>query len=149
MQFGPGKKKEKNRLQNNVILIINGLSKGGRVLAEMLAQQGADIAIVDSRQDPALGQQIKHDVNANGRRCLILTPKKLVAEKRFFSQNIIQKVVDTLGRLDAFISYSAPDSTESNKTASHPNGRSQKFSFFDSKGVARAALAHIMSPKHN
>lgn len=148
MQFGPGEKKEVTRLQDNVVLIINGLSKGGRVLAEMLAQQGADIAIVDSRQAPELGQQIKHDVRATGRRCLIITPKRLIAEKRFFSQSIIQEIVDTLGRLDAFISYSAADSTESNETVSLPNGRSQQFSFFDPEGVAKAALTHIMSPKH-
>jgi NAD(P)-dependent dehydrogenase (short-subunit alcohol dehydrogenase family) len=138
---------ESNRLQDNVILIINGLSESGRVLADMLAKQGADVAIVDSEQKPELAHRIRRDVKANARRCLILTPDSPAVEKKSFSQYAIQKIIDTFGRLDAFISYSGVDSARLNDLA-HPNGRLSKPILFDQGGLTKAALRHILTDTH-
>lgn len=139
--------KEVNQLQDNVVLIINGLSQSGRVLAEMLAKQGADVAIVDSQHDPELAGHIRRDVNANGRRCLVLTPDTLATGTRPFPQHAVQKIVNTFGRLDAFISYSAADSDKSEGNGSS-DGRSQKPALFDRAGLTKAALRHILIQSH-
>lgn len=143
MQIEPDPK-ENSRLHDSVVLIINGLSASGRVLAEMLARQGADVAIVDSHENPTLGADIRSDVRANGRRCLVLTPNLPSAEDGSFSQYAIQEIINTFGRLDAFISYSAADSSKANGNGSR-NGRSQKPDLFDQEGLAKAALRHILA----
>ena len=71
-------------IQDNVILIINGLSESGRVLSELLAQQGSDVGIVDTRVDPELANRIRQVVKANGRRCLVITIDSAAAPKKCF-----------------------------------------------------------------
>ena len=143
MHIEPYPEKGESRLQGNAVLIINGLSESGRVLAEMLAKQGADVAIVDSRSDQELAHAIEHDVKVNGRRCLVLTPESQTARTRPFPQYAVQKIVDTFGRLDAFISYSAADSGKANGTVSG-HGRSPKSILFDQAGLTKAVLRHIL-----
>jgi hypothetical protein len=133
--------KEANQLQDNVVLIINGLSESGRVLATMLAKQGADVAIADSQQDVELAHRIERDVSANGRRCLILTPSQ--PKKRSFSQYSIEKIMDTFGHLDAFISYSATDATETDEKATFQS-EGYKSILFDQAGLTKAALRQIL-----
>jgi NAD(P)-dependent dehydrogenase (short-subunit alcohol dehydrogenase family) len=140
----PDSEKEGSQLQDNAVLIINGLSQSGRVLAEMLAKQGADVAIVDSQPDQELAHTIECDVSANGRRCLVLLPGSQAAGTGPFPQYAVQKIVETFGRLDAFISYSAADSSQADETMSD-HGRSPKSLLFDQAGLTKAVLKHIIS----
>ncbi len=137
----------KNGLQDNVILIINGLSESGRVLAVMLAQEGADVAIVGFAHKPDLARRICHEVEAEGQRCLILT-SDAAAEKKSFLESAMHRIVDTLGYLDTFIRYAAPDTTNLDEiapTITHEDGRfPQPDTFeFDQDGLTIAALRQI------
>ncbi len=116
---------KENKLQDKVILLINGLSKSGRVLARMLAEQGADVGIVDFRHMPTLAHLIKQDVQSNGRRCLILTPNPTEKDHSKFAHLAIRTIIKELGELDSFITYSAADSTENiGQSTESGNGRS-------------------------
>lgn len=131
-----------NSLQDRVVLIINGLSERGRVLADRLARQGADVAIVDFDPAPELARRIRQGVAANGHRCLILTPGSPPGQKKAFSYQAIETVVSTLGRLDAFVAYSAADSMNKKGQTDQQNGR---FTLFDPHDLTRAALQHILA----
>lgn len=147
--------KQNNRLKDNVILIINGLCESGRVLAEMLAEQGSNVVIVASHQDDEMTQHIRRDVKARGSRCLILTPDIpdiMVNTKKPFSQYALQIIVNTFGRLDAFISFSDDEATDTNddrhaceKTDGCSNGRVSNPRIFDEEGLTKAALRHILN----
>lgn len=97
-----------NNLQDKVILLINGLSESGRVLANMLSEQGADVGIVDFRHMPTLAQRIQQDVQDNGRRCLILTPNPTEKDHSKFAHRAMKTIIEELGNLDSFITYSDP-----------------------------------------
>jgi NAD(P)-dependent dehydrogenase (short-subunit alcohol dehydrogenase family) len=136
-------KEKNNKLQDNVILIINGLSQSGGVLAKMLAQQGADVAIIDFVDAPALSLCIQQDVEKIGRRCLVLTPNPMEIAPKGFAQQAIKIIIDNLGRLDAFIAYAADDDGETAETAADGSGSSQ-LTIFDQHDLTKAALKNIL-----
>lgn len=143
MKLNPGN--EAKQLQDNVVLIINGLCESGQVLAKMLSQQGADIVIIDSIQTPELVSRTRQDVEANGRRCLFFTPGlRLSKEKKVVSQQVIQKIIEAFGRLDAFITYSATDTVD---TLDHEQQKDNVPSsiLFDRYGLTKAAIKQIIS----
>jgi NAD(P)-dependent dehydrogenase (short-subunit alcohol dehydrogenase family) len=141
----PNPQFEENRLQDNVILIINGLCESGRTLARVLSQQGADVAIADSVQIPDLILPIRQDVEGNGRRCLLLTPDLLLTnEKKAFSQQVIEQIMETFGRLDAFVTYSAADSMAGLTSQPKHNGDTPRLALFDQHGLTKAAIKQII-----
>lgn len=137
-----------NNLQDNVILLINGLSESGRVLANMLAEQGADVGIIDFGYMPALAQRIQQDVQDNGRRCLVLTPHPTETDHNRFAQQAIGTIIDDLGELDSFITYAGTDSIENlDQTTLQENGRSSpQLSIFDQYALTKTALNQILAP---
>ena len=137
-----------NNLQDNVILLINGLSESGGVLAKMLAQQGADVGIIDFGHMPALAQRIQQDVQDSGRRCLVLTPDPTETDYDRFAQQAIRTIIDDLGELDSFITYAAEsDSIDNDDLAPvSENGRSsQQLSIFDQHALTKTALEQILT----
>lgn len=149
---GDEQQQDVHRLQDKVILIINGLSESGRKLANMLARHGADVAIIDSRKNSTLVQQIRKEVAEKGQRCLVLIQDEDPETTKSFSQVAIQLIVDTLGQLDSFVSYSTNKGlADSAKLADAqtlpPQTRSNLapwLMIFDRNGMTRAALNHII-----
>lgn len=139
--------RENSRLQDRVVLIINGLCNSGRVLARLLAQQGSDVAVVDSRANEELARSIRQDVAMFGRRCLILTAASRAARSMTGPHEAVQEIVAAFGRLDAFISYAAPDPEPGVDGSEYRAGRSARPLVFDRAGLTRAALKHILSRK--
>lgn len=139
-----------NKLQDNVILLINGLSESGRVLATMLAEQGADVGIIDFGHRPALAQRIEKDVRENGRRCLVLTPHPQETDHNTFAQQAIRAIIDDLGELDSFITYAAATHSIDHadpSSAPQKNGRSSlQLSIFDQHALTKTALEQILTP---
>lgn len=138
----------RNTLQDNVILLINGLSESGRVLAKMLAEQGADIGIIDFGHRPVLARRIQEDVRENGRSCVVLTPDPTETDHSKFAQQAIRTIIDDLGELSSFITYAAADSTGNlGQTALQGNGRSSpQLSVFDQYALTKTALEQILAP---
>lgn len=142
----PEEIKPNNSLKDKVILIINGLSESGRKLAIMLAEQGSDVAVVDFTHNPTLARRICRDVEAKGQRCLVLTSDTLVANKKPFLQTAMHRIIDTLGSLDTFISYSARDVTKLKNVlpgVTDQNGRLPRQKLFDDDGLTFMALRQI------
>jgi NAD(P)-dependent dehydrogenase (short-subunit alcohol dehydrogenase family) len=138
----------RNMLQDNVILLINGLSESGRVLANMLAEQGADVGIIDFGHRPALAHRIQEDVQENGRSCVVLTPDPAETDHSKFAQQALRTIIDDLGELSSFITYAAADSTENPDQMTLPeNGRSSPpLSIFDQYALTKTALEQILAP---
>lgn len=149
----PTSTQQPNRLQDKVTLIINGICESGRVLAAMLARQGSDVAIVDFHGAPALAGRIRREVEAIGRRCLIVMPEMETKahSNRPFAQQAMQKIIDHFGRLDILISYSAQANASLQKAASEPGqeptGAARTPEVLDGSGLTKAALKHIL--KHD
>lgn len=84
-------------LQDNVALITGAARGIGRGIALRLAQEGADVAVADIRQD--LLRDTVAGIEAEGRRALALTVD--VTQKARVDQ-MIEQVVDAFGRVDVF-----------------------------------------------
>ncbi len=141
---------QKKRLKDKVILIIHGLSESGRVLAVMLAEQGSDVAVVDFVHNPTLAGRICRDVEAAGQRCLVLTSDTTAVDKKPFLQLAMDYIIQSLGGLDTFISYSPAHSTtlgEAPPDENDENGRVSSQELFDEEGLALTALRQIHAQK--
>jgi NAD(P)-dependent dehydrogenase (short-subunit alcohol dehydrogenase family) len=145
-----------NLLQGKVILIINGLSEAGFKLAALAASKGADIAIVDLREQPDLvmSLRIQHEVEGQNGRCLIITldwplakqpSAKQPSAERPMADQILQTIITTLGRLDAVVTYSddSPDLFDPGQAAVAANGSASQASLFDLDGLTQEALRQI------
>lgn len=100
--------KGSDKLKGKVALITGGDSGIGRAVAVLYAKEGADVAIsyLDEHGD---AKKTKKEVEALGQRC-ILIPGDISSEK--FCQEVVQKTVDELGKLDILVSNAAEQYTE-------------------------------------
>ena len=134
-----------NKLQDNVILLINGLSESGHVLAKMLAEKGADVGIVDFRHMPSLAHRIQQDVQDNGRRCLILTPDPTEKDHSKFAHYAMKTIIEELGKWDSFITFSAADPAEKADQSTNSHSTPQ-VSIFDQYALTKTALKQVLTP---
>ncbi len=92
------------RLMGKVILIIGGLkgdcTGNGRTLAEDLAAQGADIALVYDRGKLAQAGETQKAVQAQGQTCLLI-PLSVHATP----YKIVRYILKELGSLDVFLDF--------------------------------------------
>ncbi|MEM8505190.1 MAG: SDR family oxidoreductase [Cyanobacteria bacterium P01_D01_bin.1] len=95
--------KGSEKLKGKVALITGGDSGIGRAVAVLYAKEGADVAIsyLDEQED---AEKTKSLVEAQGQKCLLL-PGDISNET--FCQEVVQKTVDQLGKLDILISNAA------------------------------------------
>ena len=95
--------KGSDKLKGKVALITGGDSGIGRSIAVLYAKEGADVAIsyLDEQED---AEKTKSLVEAQGQKCLLL-PGDISSET--FCQEVVQKTVDELGKLDILISNAA------------------------------------------
>lgn len=93
-------------LAGKVVLMIGGLREdsagpsNGRALVADLAAQGADVALVHEPNASDQAQAAQKLVQAQGRRCLLIT-----AQPYLTSQEIVQQILATLGSLDIFLDF--------------------------------------------
>jgi len=85
--------------------IVTGAGQGiGRSIALKMAQEGADIAVVEWNRDT--GVQIQKEIEALGRRCLLLGVN--VAERRQVDQ-MVAEVIGVFGRVDILVNNAGFD----------------------------------------
>jgi short subunit dehydrogenase/CHAD domain-containing protein len=91
------------KLKGCAALITGGDSGIGRAVAMLYAREGADIAIVylDEHED---GEETKQAVEAEGRRCIIMSGD--VADPEF-CREAVRKAVKTFGKLDILVNNAA------------------------------------------
>lgn len=95
--------KGSEKLKGKVALITGGDSGIGRAVSVLYAKEGADVAIsyLDEHED---AKKTKAEVESHGRKC-ILIPGDISNET--FCQEVVQKTVDELGKLDILVSNAA------------------------------------------
>lgn len=100
--------KGSEKLKGKVALITGGDSGIGRAVAVLYAKEGANVAIsyLDEQGD---AEKTKQEVEALGRKCILL-PGDISNE--VFCQELVQKTVDQLGKLDILVSNAAEQYTE-------------------------------------
>jgi NAD(P)-dependent dehydrogenase (short-subunit alcohol dehydrogenase family) len=92
-------------LRDKVALLVGTADADGRALATALAELGVDIVLLYMDGAHEAAAEIKRQVEAAGRRCLMLAGR-LLTEQRL--RRFVEEIGDTFGRLDIFISYAAP-----------------------------------------
>src|SRR5215212_12057820 len=92
------------KLEGKVALITGGDSGIGRAVAFLYAREGADIAINYLPEEEKDAAEVKRSVEALGRRCLTF-PMDLTRANA--STQMVEKIVQELGRLDILVSNAA------------------------------------------
>ena len=129
------------RLDGKVALITGGDSGIGRAVAIAFAKEGADVAIVylDEHEDAG---KTKRLVEEKGRRCVTFAGD---VGREAFCQEVVEKTVQSLGRLDVLVNNAAEqhtvetleDLTEDQLVRTF---RTNIFGYFF---MAKAALPHL------
>lgn len=96
--------KPAGKLEGKCALITGGDSGIGRAVAVMYAREGADVAISYLAQEQRDADETRRAVEAEGRRCVLL-PGDLAKTK--FANELVDKAVKELGRLDILVSNAA------------------------------------------
>ena len=86
------------KLEGKVAIVTGGGQGLGQGIVRCLAEEGADVAVIDINEDTA--KKVAGEVQAMGRRSLALkvdvTDEKEVAE-------MVQKTIDTFGKIDILV----------------------------------------------
>ncbi|QDT15274.1 General stress protein 39 [Alienimonas californiensis] len=92
--------KPADKLLGKKALVTGGDSGIGRAVVTLFAKEGADVAIVYTPQEQSDADEVKAEVEAIGRQC-ILIPGDLAEEP--FCRQAVQTAVDGLGGLDILV----------------------------------------------
>ncbi len=92
------------KLEDKVALITGGDSGIGRAVALLYAREGADVAVVHLPDEHVDAEQVRQEVEEQGRRCLLL-PGDLKDPE--FCREAVERTVDRLGGLNVLVSNAA------------------------------------------
>ena len=139
-------KQAKVDLEGQVALIVGGATENGRSLAVAFADRGVDIALVYFNSAHELAVTIKEQVEARSQRCLLIAGEAVAdGDDKRFAGDVLTQLIDTFGRLDILINYSAHSFPLGQlvKTEKDRDGmRSQIFPHFN---IMKAALDELIS----
>ncbi|MBA3313793.1 MAG: SDR family oxidoreductase [Planctomycetota bacterium] len=93
-----------DKLKGKAALITGGDSGIGRSVAVLFAREGADVAIVYLPVEQTDAEQVQKDVEALGRKCLLL-PGDVKSSR--FCDDAVAKTVQAFGRLDVLVNNAA------------------------------------------
>jgi NAD(P)-dependent dehydrogenase (short-subunit alcohol dehydrogenase family) len=112
------KQAQASRLRGKVVLVVGGYGENGRALITTLAQKGADVVLVYSNQLPPESWELKEEVESLGQQCLVIAGDP---SSKGFAERTMQQIMETFGRLDVFIDYSAQNEAQNEASSkSHP-----------------------------
>jgi NAD(P)-dependent dehydrogenase (short-subunit alcohol dehydrogenase family) len=103
-QFQAAAYRPADKLRGKAALITGGDSGIGRAVAVLYAREGADVAIAYLPEEESDAQETCRAVEAEGTSCLLL-PGDLT--EREFCDEVVEKTVETFGRLDILVSNAA------------------------------------------
>jgi NAD(P)-dependent dehydrogenase (short-subunit alcohol dehydrogenase family) len=96
--------KGSGKLQGKAALITGGDSGIGRSVAVLFAREGADVAIVYLRAEQSDADDVKADVEQEGRKALLI-PGDVTDPA--FCRDAVEKTVKAFGRLDVLVNNAA------------------------------------------
>lgn len=100
----PQSTKSPSRLAGKVALVLGCEDDSVTSLLLSLAEKGADIAFVCLSGLTYSILDMKEEIEMTGRVCLIITDDPY---SQSFTERVIEKTMETFGRLDVFIDFSA------------------------------------------
>ena len=92
------------RLEGKVALITGGDSGIGRSVAVLYAREGADVAIVYTKEEQRDADETRQAVEHEGGRCLLIPGDVRRSE---FCERAVEQTVSELGRLDVLVNNAA------------------------------------------
>ena len=130
------------KLAGKVALITGGDSGIGRAVAVVYAREGADVAITHLPEEERDARETQRAVEAEGRRCVLLAGD---LTDPGFCQEIVERTVSDLGRLDILVNNAAyQQHVESLEALTDEQlDRTFKTNIYAYFRVARAALPHL------
>jgi NAD(P)-dependent dehydrogenase (short-subunit alcohol dehydrogenase family) len=134
--------KPAGKLKGKVALITGGDSGIGRAVAVLYAREGADVAIAYLPAEHADGQETRHAVEQEGRRCLTLEGDLTDAE---FCQAVIERTVEALGQIDIVVSNAAHQNRKRSleEVSDEEFDRTFKVNVYAYFRLVKAALPHL------
>lgn len=129
------------KLEGQVVLITGGDSGIGRAVAVACVVEGAKVAInyLEEAEDAAATQQMIKD---NGGECLAITGD---IGQQAFCVLLVQKVIDTYGRLDVLVNNAAEQHPQKDITAISAEQLERTFrtNIFSMFYLTQAAIPHL------
>ena len=132
-------------LADKVALIVGGASAQGQSLARSFAERDIDIVLVYFNGDHRRATEIKEDVLAEGRRCLLISGEGADQEAdEQFALEAMRQILNTFGRLDIFINFSARSFPIAQLLQTKSEPQSLRGQIFPQFQIMKAALDEIL-----
>jgi NAD(P)-dependent dehydrogenase (short-subunit alcohol dehydrogenase family) len=130
------------KLADKVALITGGDSGIGRSVAVLYAREGANVAIVYLPREQSDADQVKSDIEAEGRKALLI-PGDLTDPE--FCQAVVERTVSEFGRLDILVNNAAYQETRENLESISEDDWDLTFktNIYGYFRVTKAALPHL------
>ncbi|MFP4974353.1 SDR family oxidoreductase [Paenibacillus sp. CN-4] len=140
-QYEPAAYKPAGKLLGQAALITGGDSGIGRAVAVMFAKEGADVVIsyLNEHKD---AEETKRQVEQEGRKCILVAGDIGVEA---FCQDLINKTVEGLGKLDILINNAAEQHPQESieDISSEQLERTFRTNIFSMFYLTKAAMPHL------
>jgi NAD(P)-dependent dehydrogenase (short-subunit alcohol dehydrogenase family) len=141
-RFEAPRYKPAGKLENRIAIVTGGDSGIGRAVTVLYAREGADVAIVYLPQEQSDAEETREQVQAAGRRCLLI-PGDLTDAA--FCDDVVERCVREYGRLDILVSNAAHQNRKSSleEVTDDEFDRTFKTNIYALFRLARASLRHM------
>ena len=140
-KYEPAHYKAAGKLLGKAALITGGDSGIGRAVAVLFAKEGADVVIsyLDEHSD---AEETKRQVEQEGRKCILIAGDIGVEA---FCQDLVNKTVEGLGKLDILINNAAEQHPQENieDITSEQLERTFRTNIFSMFYLTKAAMPHL------
>ncbi|MFC5402859.1 SDR family oxidoreductase [Cohnella soli] len=133
--------KPAGKLSGKVAIVTGGDSGIGRAVSIAFAKEGADVAIVYLNED-ADAEETKKQIEAEGRRCLLLSGDIGMAE---FCKQVVSRTIAEFGRLDTVVNNAAEQHPQDKLEQITPEQLERTFrtNVFGMFFLTQAAMSHL------
>jgi NAD(P)-dependent dehydrogenase (short-subunit alcohol dehydrogenase family) len=134
--------KAAGKLEGKVALVTGGDSGIGRAVAVLYAREGADVAIVYTKEEQSDAEETRRAVEDEGRRALMIPGD---VQKSSFCERAVEKVVKQFGKLDILVNNAAFQQHQEalEEITDEQLERTFRTNIFGYFFMSRAALPHL------